>query len=104
MNKNLSVHYVQRKTNMVKKVNPIWIHHKYPTLQKKAAEKTRRTLAAVGQWFEHQPENWRVAGSILCQDTRLGCGPGPQLGAYERQLTDVSLPLSLPLFGGEKKD
>ncbi|KAF6104092.1 hypothetical protein HJG60_011141 [Phyllostomus discolor] len=28
--------------------------------------------------------------------TGLGCGPGPQLGAYERQVVDVSLPLCLP--------
>ena len=33
----------------------------------------------------------RFAGSIPSQGTCLGCGPGPQLGACERQLINVSL-------------
>ena len=41
----------------------------------------------------------KVAGSIPHQGTCLGCGPGPQLGAHERQPhIDVSLPLFLPPF------
>ena len=48
----------------------------------------------MAQWIEHWPANQRVAGSIPSQDTCLGCGPGPQVGAHERQPhTDVSLPL-----------
>ena len=39
-----------------------------------------------------------VAGSILGQDTCLGCRPGPQLGACDRQQINVSLPLFLPHF------
>ena len=65
------------------------------------------SLAGVAQWIEHWPENQRVAGSIPSQGTCLGCGPGPQLGASEKQLIDVtrrfspslspSLPLSLKI-------
>ena len=33
-----------------------------------------------------------VTGSIPGQSTYLGWGPGPQLGVWERQLIDVSLP------------
>ena len=57
-------------------------------------------LAGVAQWIECQPENRRIASSIPSQGTHLGCRPGPQLGAHERQPhIDVSLPLSssLPL-------
>ena len=54
-------------------------------------------LAGVAQWIELQPANQRVAGSIPSQDTCLGCRPGPQQGAHERQLhMDVSLPFFLP--------
>ena len=56
-------------------------------------------LAGVAQWTEHQPVNQMVTGSIPSQGTRLGCGPGPQLGACERQPhVDVSLPFFLPPF------
>ena len=67
-------------------------------------------LASVAQWTECWPVNQKVAGSIPSQGTRLGCGPGPQLGAWERQLIGVflthpcfflslspSLPLSLKI-------
>ena len=30
-------------------------------------------LAGVAQWIEHQPENQKVTGLILSQDTCLGC-------------------------------
>ena len=50
-------------------------------------------LAGVAQWIEHWPVNEMVAGSIPSQGTCLGCGPGPQWGAHERQPhIDVSLP------------
>ena len=50
-------------------------------------------MAGVAQWIEHQPANERVASWIPCQGTCLGCRPGPQLWAHERQAnTDVSLP------------
>ena len=56
-------------------------------------------LAGVAQWIECRPANQRVAGSIPSQDTRLGCGPGPQQGAGKRQPhLDVSLPLFFPPF------
>ena len=54
-------------------------------------------LAGVAQWIEHQPADQRVAGSIPSQGTCLGCRPGPQWEAWEKQPhTDVSLPLFLP--------
>ena len=56
-------------------------------------------LAGVAQWIERQPVNQRVTGSIPSQGTCLGCRPGPQWGARERQPhIDVSLPLFLPPF------
>ena len=56
-------------------------------------------LAGVAQWIELRPVNQRVAGSIPSQGTCLGCGPGPQQEAHERQPhIDVSLPLFLPPF------
>ena len=48
-------------------------------------------LAGVAQWMEHLPVNERVANSIPSQGTCLGCGPGPWLGACERDLVSVSL-------------
>ena len=56
-------------------------------------------LAGVAQWTEHGPAKQRVIGSNPSQGPCLGCGPGPQLGAHERQPhIDVSLPLSFPPF------
>ena len=52
-------------------------------------EKTK-TLAGVGQWIECQPENRMFTSLIPSQGTCLGCGPGPQLGACEKQPTDIS--------------
>ena len=57
----------------------------------------------MAQWIECWPVNQKVASSIPSQDTCPGCGPGPQLGADERQPTDISptndsLPLSLPPY------
>ena len=50
-------------------------------------------LAGVAQWIEGQCANKRVTGSILSQGTCLGCGPGLQLGAHEKQPhIDVFLP------------
>ena len=50
-----------------------------------------KALASVAQWIECGLANQRVAASIPSQGTCLGCGPGPQLGAYKRQLINVSL-------------
>ena len=63
------------------------------------------TLARVAQWIEHQPANQRVAGLIPpSQGTCLGCWPGPQQVARERQPhMDVSLPLFLPSYSSLKK-
>ena len=56
-------------------------------------------LAGVIQWVEHWPANPRVAGSVPRQVTYLGCRPGPQWEAHERQPhIDVSLPLFLCPF------
>ena len=56
-------------------------------------------LAGVAQWIECRPANQRIAGLIPSQGTCLGCGPGPELGALERQPhSDVSLLLFLLPF------
>ena len=56
-------------------------------------------LAGVAQWIEYWPVNQRVAVLIPSQGTCLGCRPGPQFGAHERQPhMDISLPLFLPPF------
>ena len=61
------------------------------------ALKKQAALAGVAPWIEHWPANQRVASLIPSQGTGLVCGPGPQLGACERQPhTDVSLPFSHP--------
>ena len=59
-------------------------------------------MAGVAQWIEHGSVNQRVTNWIPSQGTCLGCGPGPQLGACERQphidgspFLSPSLPLSL---------
>ena len=54
-------------------------------------------LAGEAQWIECQPVNQKVAGLIPSQGICLGCRPGPQLVACERQPhIDVSLPFFLP--------
>ena len=61
-------------------------------------------LAGVAQWIEHQPANQRVASLIPSQGTCLGCRPGPQWGAHERQPhIDVSLSLSFPFPPSKNK-
>ena len=56
-------------------------------------------LAGVAQWIEQRTVNQRVMGSVPGQDTCLGCEPGPQWGAGERQPhIDASLPLPSPLL------
>ena len=42
-------------------------------------------------WIGHHPAHWKASGSISNQGARLGCAPGPLLGAHERQPIDVSL-------------
>ena len=49
------------------------------------------TLAGVAQWTECQPAKQKITGLIPSQGTCLGCGPGPQMGMYRRQPTDLSL-------------
>ena len=56
----------------------------------------KRGLAGVAQWTERRPVNQKVASSIPSSGTCLGCGPGPQWGAEERQLMFLSLSFSLP--------
>ena len=34
-------------------------------------------LAGVAQWVEYWTVNQKVTGSVPCQDTCLGLGPGP---------------------------
>ena len=59
----------------------------------------RTALAGIAQWIEGWPEHQRVTGLIPSLGICLGCGPGPQGGALERQPhIDVSLPLFLPPF------
>ena len=56
-------------------------------------------MAGEAQWTECQPMNQMVTGLISSQGTCLGCGPGPLLGACERQPhIAISLPLFLPPF------
>ena len=55
--------------------------------------------ADVSQWIQSWTAIQRLAGSIPSQGARLGCRPGPKLGAHKRQPhTDVSLPLFLLPF------
>ena len=62
-------------------------------------DKKTGALAGVAQWFERRPVNQRVPGSIPSQGTCLGCRPGPQWLARERQPhIDVSFPLFPPPF------
>ena len=79
--------------NKLKYIN----NHNKCKVAKISWEKDKQVLP--WQWTECQPVNQRVTGSIPSQDTRLGCRPGPQLGACERQPhIDVSFPLFLPPF------
>ena len=62
-------------------------------------QETTCALAGVAQWTERRLVKQGVASSIPSQGTCLGCRPGPQEGAHERQPhIDVSLPLFLPPF------
>ena len=60
------------------------------------------TSEGVAQWLEHWPVNQKVTSSIPSQGTCLSYGPGPQYGACEKQPTDVSLPLFLPIYLKDK--
>ena len=60
-----------------------------------------KNLALIGvtPWTECRPANQRVTGWIPSQGTCLGCRPGPQWRAYEKQPNiDVSFPIFLPPF------
>ena len=54
-------------------------------------------LARWLSWMDGHPVNGKFWGAFLRQDTRLCMGLVPSWGASERQLIDVSLPLSLSL-------
>ena len=49
-----------------------------------------RGLTGVAQWVGCRPSHQKLAGPIPGQDARLGCGPGPWLGAHGRLLVNVS--------------
>ena len=46
-------------------------------------KRRQQALAAVGQWVGPRAVNCKVTGWIPGQDTCLGCGPGPGLGACQ---------------------
>ena len=56
------------------------------------------SLACVAQWTECWPVHQRVTSSIPGQGTCLDCGPGPQLGTWDKQphIDISSLYFSLP--------
>ena len=61
-------------------------------------KKSQCALAGVAQRTERRPANQRFVGSISSQGTCLGCRPGPQWGAWERQPhSGVSFPLFFSL-------
>ena len=67
--------------------------------RKKIKKKNKALAAGVAQWIDCGPANQRVTGSIPSQGTCLGCRPGLQMGACERQPhMDVSLPFFLLPF------
>ena len=71
-------------------------HH----LEKKARalRELKRAPAGVAQWIGCWPAKKTVTGSIPSQGTCLGCQPGPQWEACQRQPPiDVSLSPSPPL-------
>ena len=41
-------------------------------------------------WLGHHPQSQKAASLIPSQGIRLGCGPDPLSGVYERQLINVS--------------
>ena len=56
---------------------------------------------SVGWALSQKP---KVTGSIPGQDTCLGLGPGPWLGACKRQPINVSLPLPPPFLSLSNKN
>lgn len=56
--------------------------------------KTDKTAlgGGVAQRVERPPTKPKVTGSVPVQGTRVDSGPGPQLGAWKRQLIRVCLP------------
>ena len=59
-------------------------------------------MAGVAQWIERRPANQRVAVWTPSQGTCLGCRPGRQEGACERQL-HIDVSLSLPYTFSKNK-
>ena len=60
-------------------------------LQEEIVKNADSPLPGVVQWTKCWSANQKVAGSIPSQGTCLSWGPGPHLGACERQQIDVSL-------------
>ena len=59
--------------------------------QSVVTSRSNRSPSGAAQWTERWPVNRKVTGSIPSRGTCLGCKPGPQQGARERQ------PISIPL-------
>ena len=75
-------------------VLPMYNAHPYFSLKNLG-----KALAGTAQWIERWPGNQRIVGLIPSQGTCLGCRPGPQWGARERQPhIDVLLPFFLSPF------
>ena len=73
----------------------VFLHKWFEGKIRTSSRLINKALPGVAQWIERCPANQRVVGSIPRQSTCLGCRPGPQWGACERQLhIDVSLFLS----------
>ena len=77
-------------------MNVIWITNNVKLLYFTCCQKLKHEVVSppwlvwlrglnTGLWTQ------KVTGSIPSQGTCLGCEPGPQLGAYERQPITVSL-------------
>lgn len=53
-------------------------------------KETSTAPAGVAQVVGHCPANWKAACLIAGQGTCPGCGIGPGLGVYGKQLINVS--------------
>ena len=63
---------------------------KYPIHQ---ALKIKTALTGVAQWAECHPANQKVARPTPGQGACLDCRPGPQLGACQKQPTQIDVSL-----------
>ena len=86
---------------MIFPISSIYLHSLSASFYIKFRHLRKDNLAPAGvaQWIECWPVNQKVTGSIPNQGTCLSCGPGPKLGAQERQPhIDISLLLYHPPF------